>query len=98
MFINIIKSYRYVVALADKELIGKKFEEGNLQLDVKENFYKGEEKSSEEIAGLLRDMKIEDATFNIIGEKSVKIALENEIISEEQIGEVQGIKFALVLI
>ena len=25
------------------ELIGKKFEEGKLQIDVKENFFKGEE-------------------------------------------------------
>lgn len=98
MFVNIIKSYRNVVAVSDKELIGKKFYEGNMQLYVKENFYKGEEKTSEEIAEILADMKLEDATFNIVGEKSVGVALECGIISEEQIGEVQGIKFALVLI
>ena len=39
MFVNVIKSYRDVVAICDKELIGKKFEEGNFQLDVKENFF-----------------------------------------------------------
>lgn len=98
MFINIIKSYRYVVAVCDKELIGRKFEEGKMQLDVKENFYKGEEKTPEEIGEMLIDMKLEDATFNIVGDKSVKIALEKGIITEEQIGEVQGVKFALVLI
>ena len=30
MFVNVIKSYRDVVAVCDKELIGKKFEEGIL--------------------------------------------------------------------
>ncbi len=43
MYINIIKSYREVVALCDKEILGKQFEQGNMQLDVKENFYKGKE-------------------------------------------------------
>jgi len=98
MFINIIKSYRYVVALADEELIGKVFYEGNFQLDVKENFYKGEEKTPEEISEILRDMKIEDATFNIVGKESVALALETGIIDEENIGEIEGIPFALVLI
>lgn len=96
MFINIIKSYRYVVALADEDLIGKKFEEGNIQLDVKENFYEGEKKSEEEIIADLENMKLEDATFNIVGNKSVELALSKGIISEENIGEVKGIKFAMV--
>lgn len=98
MFINIIKSYRYVVAVADKELIGKIFEEGNMQLNVKENFYKGEEMTPEKAIELLQDMKMEDATFNIVGRKSIDIALKAGIITEEQIGEIQGVPFALVLI
>jgi len=42
MFVKIIESYRNVVAIADEELVGKKFFEGNKQLDVKESFYKSE--------------------------------------------------------
>lgn len=98
MFINVIKSYRHVVALADKEFVGKVFSEGNFQLDVKESFYKGEEKNPEEIVEILKKMKIEDATFNIVGDKSVSLAKENGIISEENIGEIDGVKFALVFI
>lgn len=97
MFINIIKNYRYVVAVSDKELVGKIFTEGKMQLDIKESFYKGEAKTAKETAEILKDMKIEDATFNIVGKKSVGIAIENGIISEEQIGKVEGIPFALVL-
>ncbi|MFH1503466.1 MAG: DUF424 family protein [Candidatus Diapherotrites archaeon] len=97
MFVNIIKSYRNVVAICDKELIGKKFEEEKFQLDVKENFFKGKEVSIREALEIMRDMKIEDSTFNIVGEKAIKTAIEAEIISEDGIGRIQGIPFALVL-
>ncbi len=98
MFVNVIKSYRDVVAICDKELIGKKFEEGIFQLDVKESFFKGRETSKEEVSEIMRDMKLEDSTFNIVGEKSIKIALETGIITKQGIGKIDGIPFALVLI
>jgi len=98
MFVKLIKSYRLVVAVCDSELLGKRFEEGNFQLDVKENFYKGEEKSEEETIEFLKRMSQEDATFNIVGEKSVKAALEAGIINESWVGQVQGVQFALVLL
>ena len=98
MFINIINSYRYVVAICDKELIGKKFEQGKFQLYVKENFYKGELKSKQEIIELIKKMKIEDATFNIVGEKSIQTAIEAGIISEEGIKTIEEIPYVLVLL
>ena len=97
MFVNVIKSYRDVVAVCDKELLGKKFEEGRFQLDVKENFFKGKESSREEVSEIMRDMKLEDSTFNIIGKKSVQTALETGIITKDGIGEIDNIPFALVL-
>ena len=84
------------MAVSDEDLIGKVFENGDFQLDVKESFYRGETKSAEEVKEILENMKIEDATFNIVGNESVKLALENGIISEEHIGEISGIKFAMV--
>ncbi|VVB79911.1 Uncharacterised protein [uncultured archaeon] len=97
--IKIINSYRTVVAIADSELIGKKFEEGRFQLDVKENFYKGEKEYSEEDAlNLIRDMKKEDATFNIVGEKAVNLAIKAGIIETESFGKIQGVPFTLVLL
>jgi hypothetical protein len=98
MFVNIIKSYRDIVAVCDKELIGKKFEEGTLQLDVKENFFKGKESSKEEVYEIMIDMKLEDSTFNIIGERSVQTALEAGIVLKEGIRKIDNIPFALVLI
>ena len=97
MFVNVIKSYRDVVAICDKELLGKKFEEGNLQLDVKESFFRGKESSKQEISEIMRDMKLEDSTFNIIGKKSVQTALETGIITKDGIRKIAEVPFALVL-
>ena len=40
----------------------------------------------------------EDATFNIVGEESIKIALKIGIINKNGIKEIQGVPFALVLL
>lgn len=98
MFINIIKSYRDVVAICDSDLIGKNFEEGEFQLDVKESFFKGKDLPKEEIERMIRTMKIEDATFNIVGKESVELALNTGAISQEGVKEISGISFALVLL
>ncbi|HUW43865.1 MAG TPA: DUF424 family protein [Bacillota bacterium] len=97
MFLNIIKSYRDVVAICDKDILGKKFVEGKFQLDIKENFYKGEEADEESVIKIIKKMTAEDSTFNIVGKKSVDAALKTGIIAKEEIGEIQGVPFALVL-
>ncbi len=97
-FINVINSYRDVVAICDEELLGKKFEQGKFQLDIKESFYKGKLVSEKELIEIINNLSREDATFNIVGENSVNVALKEGIIIEEGIGEIQGIKFALVLL
>jgi hypothetical protein len=97
MFIKIHKSYRDVVGICDKELIGKRFEEGNFQLDVKESFFKDKEVNLEEAQEILLDMDMEDATFNIVGKKSTELALKLGIIVQEGIKTIDEIPFALVL-
>ena len=62
-----------------------------------ENFFKGEEASDEKVRKIIQSMSIEDATFNIIGEKSINLALEEGIIKEKSVGRINGIPFALVL-
>ena len=98
MLVNIIKSYRNVIAICDSELVGKTFEEGKKQLFVKESFYKGEEKTPEETKEIMQFMKKEDATFNLIGEEAIQAALDAKIITKAQIGKIKGIPFALVLL
>ena len=97
MFVKIIKSYRIIVAICDSELLGKRFEEGKFQLHVKEDFYKGEIFSEEKVIETIKRMSDEDATFNIVGKKSVNAALKAGIISKDLVGEIEGVPFALVL-
>ena len=96
MLVNIIKSYRNVVAICDSELLGKCFEEDIFQLDVKESFYKGEKRTEQEVLQIIISMKSEDATFNIVGERSVQTAIKAGLISEDSVRTIQGIPFALV--
>ena len=98
MLIKIHKSYRDVVAICDSELLGEKFEEGERILEVRESFFNGEEKNEEEIIELMKELSKEDATFNIVGEKSVNAALKAGIINEEGIKKVKEVPFALVLL
>ena len=97
MLVNIIKSYREVVAICDAELLGKYFEEERFQLDIKQSFFSGEKTSEEEVIQIMQDMSREDATFNIVGEKSVNAAIKAGIISEDGIKKIQGIPVALIL-
>ena len=39
-----------LLVITDKNLLGRRIEEGNLQLDLRSQFYQGEEKSKTEIA------------------------------------------------
>ena len=98
MNVKIHKTYRDVIAICDSDLLGKKFEQGNLQLDVKESFYKGEEKTKQEVIQIMQDLSREDSTFNIVGEESVNCALETGIISKDGIKKIQEVPFALILL
>ncbi len=98
IYLNIIKSYRDVVAVCDVMLLGKRFEHGKFQLEVKENFYRGEEVSEEKAVEKMKHFAREDATFNIVGAESIAAALKAGIIEKESVGKIQGIPFALVLL
>lgn len=91
------RSYRTVVAICDSEIIGKKFEQDKRQLDLRENFYKDREMDEKELRKLIRMQILEDATFNIVGKESIKIALEEGMVKQEGIAEIAGIPFALKL-
>ena len=98
MYIKIHKSYRNVVALCDARLIGKKFEEGKRQLDLRESFYKDKKVTEKEAVKLLQQQANDDATFNIVGKKSVQAAIDAGLITKNSVHKIQNIPFALILI
>jgi hypothetical protein len=96
--IRIIKSYRDVVAFCDNDLLGKRFEEGNFQLDLKEDFFKGQLVDEETALKLLKKMEKEDATFYIVGKNSINLCISNSLINPESIKYIEGIPFCLILL
>lgn len=81
---------QFLLAICDNNLIGKKFEEGNLQLDLSSDFYKGEEKSEEEIMSLIKGAYM----LNVVGEESIEFALKNDLIEKEHIIKIKNIPHA----
>ena len=98
MHIKIHEAYRTIVALADSDIIGKKFEEGIRQIEVRPSFFQGEERSRNEVINILKKMENEDALFNIVGKESVETALEAGIIKPNGVIEIQGVPVALGLL
>lgn len=98
MLVKIHEFYRKIIAVCDSEILGRRFEEGNMQIEVSEAFYGGEEKEEAEVIEILKDLYKEDATFNLVGEKSVNAAIKAGIISKEGVIKIEGIPHALGLL
>ena len=77
----------YIIAICDEEILGKRFEEGEMQIHVTENFYKGELVSLEEGLRALKRATI----ANIVGERIVAGALKAKIIHKHGIIRIQNI-------
>ena len=90
--------YRKVVAVCDPELVGKKFEEGNLQLNVSEFFYQGDEYNEEKALKVLEAARQDDACFNFVGKNSIELGAKSGIIDKNCVLKIQGVPLALSLL
>ena len=84
------KDESIIAAVCDSDLLGKKYEEGNLQLDLTSDFYNGEEKDNMTVGDTIRNAD----HVNLVGENAVKLGLEEGIIDEEHIKKIAGIPYA----
>ena len=84
---------KLVLAICDSDILGKSFSEGDAVLDLKSEFYKGEKMPEENILKLVRVCYM----INAIGKKSTGFLIEKEIISKEDIKEIGGVPYTLVL-
>ncbi len=98
MKVKIHNGYRDMIAICDSDLIGRVFEEGKMQIDVRVSFFDGDEKNEEEVEKIIHEGATEDATFNIVGKKSVAIAIKSGLVAKESVMTVQNIPVALVLL
>ncbi|HID26870.1 MAG: DUF424 domain-containing protein [Methanosarcinales archaeon] len=94
MYLKIHKSEReFLVAVCDKEVIGKTFKESNLILEASEFFYKGELATSTQVIEALANATI----ANLIGKKAVNCAIEGGYCSAENVIKIQEVPHAQIV-
>ena len=86
---NVAQS-RMVLAVCDDDLLGKVFEEKDMILDLRSDFYKGAMLSEEEASV---QMKVAD-NLNMVGEKTVSLAKKLGLITDENIRRIAGIPYS----
>ena len=81
-----------VTAICDEKLVGKTFSEDGREITVSERFYKGDQKSEEEVTELLQNA----SNLNLIGEDTINLALKLKIITKDSIMLINKIPHAQV--
>ncbi|MBI3858643.1 MAG: DUF424 domain-containing protein [Thaumarchaeota archaeon] len=81
-----------LVNICDEELIGRTVTEGRLQVHISKEFYFGEVVDRGEALRLIRSCSI----VNLAGERSVSLAVDNEVGSREAVREIEGIPFLMI--
>jgi hypothetical protein len=85
------KKNNEVLAACDENLLGKRFEEGELVLDVKESFYKGELVEEEAFSGLLKAAR----NINLVGEHTIGVAKKMNLV--DKVGRIENVPYAIIL-
>lgn len=95
-FVVNVKSgpYGKIVIVTDQKILGKKFEEGKLQLDFTQRFYQGEEKNSAET----KEMMLAARHLHLSGEDSVALGWELKLVDENKILRIKKIPHAEVIL
>ena len=85
---------RTIVSICDKDLIGKKIEDKDLQIDISGYFYKGKEISEKETLKIIENAD----SLNIVGEKSIRFAVKNNLVDESQVIKIKNIPHAIIIL
>jgi len=83
------KGKETIVALCDKELVGKVLREGEMVLDLEKyaSFYKGE---ATEAADAARELKAA-TSINLVGKRSVALARKLGLVEKGEIMKIGGV-------
>lgn len=82
-----------LLAICDAEILGKTFQESDLVLEVREEFYKGVKTSVDEALSLID----QSTNINLIGSNIVTKAIEKGYIHPEAVIKVCGVLHAQIV-
>lgn len=83
-----------LIAITDKEILGRKFEEAKKQLDLTKEFYKGEEKDIDDVKKLFHRAR----HLHLTGKNVVSLAKKEGLIDEDKVLIVKNIPHAEVFV
>jgi len=82
-----------LLAICDAEILGKTFQESDLVLEVKEEFYKGVKTSVDEALSLID----QSTNINLIGSNIVTKAIEKGYVHPEAVIKICGVLHAQIV-
>jgi len=85
---------KLVLAICDEDLLGKTIEENDLILDLKSDFYRGEEMNETELKQLLVSTYI----INAVGKKSIDFLKQEKLINSNNINFVNSVPHIQLII
>jgi len=83
-----------LLVVTDKEIIGQKFEEGKLQLDLTKDFYQGDEMSKEEV----KELFLSARDLHLTGKETVNIGVELDFVDSKHILYVGEVPHAEIVV
>ena len=84
------KENRTIISVCDKQLLGQLIEENGKQLDLRGEFYKGEERDVQEIGDLMRNAN----GINLVGKEAIELGIQEGVIEKENVLTIKGVPHA----
>jgi hypothetical protein len=85
-----------LVSVCDADCLGETFEDGTVSLEVTEEFYGGDDAENATEEAVIDSLR-RATTANIVGERSVGIAVDAGLVDEGRVLEVDGTLHAQLL-
>ncbi len=82
-----------LLVITDKDILGKLFEEGRIQLDLRKEFYQGDVREKEEV----KKRMLQSRHLHLTGKGAVALGIELDLIRKGRILWVQGTPHAQVV-
>lgn len=82
-----------LLAVADEDIIGKKFSEKEVEIEVKESFYGGKKANKKEIKNLFREASI----INLVGRKIFQFFVEQGFLDEKNVLKIGDVPHAQIV-
>ena len=82
-----------LLAIADAAIIGKTYSEGELQLEVKKEFYSEKNCGESKVSGLIKDATV----INAVGKDIIAVLIKNKTVEEDHILYIKGMPHAQII-